>query len=305
MRVLITGGSGLLGRQLMTAFADCEATGTAFSRSGTGLCEATGTAFSRSGTGLKHLDLTDPESVDAFIREVAPDVIIHSAAQRRPDVSEGDPEATAKLNVAATAQLAELAAELGAWMLYLSTDYVFDGTRAPYAVDAEANPLNNYGRSKFEGEEVMRAKLPHGAILRVPILYGPIEEIAESAITIILESVRKGDAVLDHWATRYPTETRDVAAVCRALANRQLSHGDVSGTYHFSGDESLTKYDIGMIMAELCDLPTGGLKPNPEAPPGAPRPKDCQLDCSRTEALVACPRRPFRQALAEALAPHI
>lgn len=290
MRVLVTGGSGLLGRQLMHAFDDCETIGT---------------ALTRSGSRLRRVDLTDRAAVDAFVRDFAPEVIVHSAAERRPDVSEGDPEATEKLNVAATAQLAELASELGAWMLYLSTDYVFDGTAPPYAVTAAAHPLNNYGRSKFAGEEVMRKVLPSGAILRVPILYGPVENLAESAITLIYQALCDGTAPLDHWATRFPTHTQDVAAACRQMVDRQSTHGDVDGTFHFSGAEALTKYEMALIMARATGIDASGLTADTEVPAGAPRPRDCRLDCSRLDALLAPSRRPFEDGVATALAPHL
>ena len=232
-------------------------------------------------------------------------MIIHSAAERRPDVSEGDPEATEALNVAATRQLAELSKEVGAWMLYLSTDYVFDGTEPPYHPGDKPNPLNNYGQSKFDGEQVMREIVEDGAILRVPILYGPIEELAESAVTLIFESVRKGTATLDNWATRYPTQTQDVADAIRKMVNRHYTDGNVLGTFHFSGDEPLTKYEMALIMAEIAGLDGSGLTPSDSAPPGAPRPKNCQLDCSRLEYLIDPKRTPFKEAIADALKPYL
>ena len=118
MRVLVTGATGLRGRAIMKAFADAELTGV---------------ALSRARAGLVRLDLRQTAEIEALVERLQPEIIVHSAAERRPDVCEKDPEGTRALNVEATAALARSAAACGAWILYTSTDYVFDGTNPPYA----------------------------------------------------------------------------------------------------------------------------------------------------------------------------
>jgi dTDP-4-dehydrorhamnose reductase len=295
-KVLITGATGLLGRPLMDEFSAARG------------FETTGLGWSRAGHNLIKLDLRDAEATAALIRDGRPDVIIHSAAERRPDVSEKDPEGTKELNVEATRRLAELADEIGAWIIYLSTDYVFDGTAPPYAVDAQPNPLNAYGQSKLDGEVAVRESHANGGILRVPILYGPVEDLAESAITVVAAKLLETDGgrvKLDHWATRYPTHTADVAVVCRQLVEAHQRQPDLGGAFHWSGDEPMTKYDMGLAMAPILGVSADLIEPDATPSPGAPRPKDCHLDCSRLAELGIGQGTPFARAIREILEPHL
>ncbi len=290
MKVLITGITGLLGRAL-----SAELSTTSFDVVGTGLRRATGDVVA--------IDLTDREAVERLLREQRPDAIIHSAAERRPDVSENDPDATLALNVDATRSIVEIAKEVGAWVVYLSTDYVFDGSSPPYRSDATPNPLNFYARSKLEGEHIVRT-VDENCVLRVPVLYGQVETLDESPVTTIAKGLLTGGEVkLDHWQTRYPTSTADVAAVLRQMLESSADGRSISGTVHWSGDEAMTKYDMGRTVCEIWGRPHDNLIPQPDPPGGAPRPKDTQLDCGELEALGIGQRTRFRDALASALAP--
>ena len=121
MKILVTGASGLLGRSLMAELAPLAGSADAL----------IGTAHSRLKAPLRRLDLTDETAVRAAFAEWSPELVVHSAAERRPDVVDGDPASAERLNVDATRLLAELAAAHGARFIYLSTDYVFDGTKPP------------------------------------------------------------------------------------------------------------------------------------------------------------------------------
>jgi S-adenosylmethionine synthetase len=290
MKVLVTGITGLLGRAL-----SAELSTTSFDVVGTGFRRATGNVVA--------IDLTDREAVERLLREQRPDVIIHSAAERRPDVSENDPDATLALNVEATRSVVEIATEIGAQVVYLSTDYVFDGSSPPYRPDATPNPLNFYAKSKLEGEHVVRT-VADNCVLRVPVLYGQIETLEESPVTIIAKGLLPGGEIkLDHWQTRDPTSTADVAAVLRQMLESRVESASIAGTVHWSGDEAMTKYDMGRTMCQIWGLPHDNLIPQPDPPGGAPRPKDTQLDCGKLEALGIGQRTRFRDALAAAIAP--
>ena len=291
MRVLITGASGLLGRPLMKAFEGEDVLGL---------------ALSRADASLKRVDLTDRDALAECVESFGPDVIIHSAAIRRPDICQNDPGLTRRVNVDSTRWVAELARARDAWVLYFSTDYVFDGTAAPYDTGDAPNPLNIYGQSKLDGERALLELLPHSAVLRVPILYGQVEDSDESPVTIIAEQVlAKDEAPIDAWATRYPTHVQDVAQVCLSLA-KAWRDGDEDvrrgGTFHFSGDEPMTKADMARVIGEVLGVGASHLRPDANRPPGAPRPKNCHLDCSRIDRLFQPRRTPFRQAMAEILA---
>lgn len=189
-RVLITGASGLLGRAIMKQFSNSDK------------WDVLGLAHSRATGVLKKVDLLDFDETKRVVKNFKPHILIHAAAERRPDVVENDEETCMKLNVGVTKTLAsainELNSDAGApehFMLYISTDYVFDGSSPPYKPHDEANPLNKYGKSKLAGEQVMQAYNSDGGILRVPILYGKVESIKESAVTGVFSRGRPGRVV--------------------------------------------------------------------------------------------------------------
>jgi dTDP-4-dehydrorhamnose reductase len=290
-RVLITGASGLLGRPILkecTMIADWQVTGT---------------AFSRTGHGLAKVDLSAVDTIPAFLDTIRPDAIIHSAAERRPDVSEKDPAGTQRLNVDATAAIATWAKRNDAYLVYLSSDYVFDGTQAPYTPASPTCPINTYGHSKLAGEHVIRDSGAMAAMLRVPILYGTVEYLAESSVTVLAQNMMNARGTdqklpMEHWATRYPTLTDDVAVVLRQMLEYHFSKGPLCGIYHWSGNEPMTKYDMALVFAQAIGFDPAQLVPD-VTPPGsaAPRPKDCHLDSSLLESLGMGRRTPFAAAV--------
>lgn len=243
-----------------------------------------GTAHSRARDGVRALDLCDAQAMEKFLFAERPDVIVHTAAERRPDVVEGNPAATHRLNVEVPRRLAAWCHARGAWLIHISTDYVFDGTRAPYAPDATTSPLNAYGRSKRDAEDAVRGQSPDAAILRVPILYGMVETLAESAVTVVaanLLALKPGTTlVVEDWATRYPTHTDDVAVVLRQMVEHRAADPRFGGILHWSGGEAFTKYGMACRMADALGVPRARLVSDPTPGTGAPRPKDSHLDCA-------------------------
>ncbi|KAM3556148.1 hypothetical protein ARSEF4850_005670 [Beauveria asiatica] len=207
--VVITGATGLLGRQVSRVFR----------RKG---WNVKGTGFSRAdGVDVLKVDLGNPSEMEKLLEETkqvkistptpctqhglrieqsSPEVIVHyqltqdrGAAERFPDKVEKDPEGARKLNVSATSSLAQAAAASGAFLIYISTDYVFAGMpgEAPYEADSETKPPNLYGQTKLEGEKAVLAvhggKAGSAVVLRVPVLYGSAETPAESAVNVLLD----------------------------------------------------------------------------------------------------------------------
>ena len=177
-RVLITGASGLLGPAILKEFSKENN------------WEVLGLAYCRSTGILKKVNLLDFEETKRVIREFRPHILIHSAAERRPDVVENDEDTSFKMNVGVTKTLASTINELNSdlkvpehFMLYISTDYVFDGRSPPYQPSDEPNPLNKYGKSKLAGEKATETCHANGGILRFPVLYGSVEYLKGSAVT--------------------------------------------------------------------------------------------------------------------------
>ena len=312
LRVLVTGASGLLGRAVMQEFKE-----NPFFRDTT----VFGTAFSRAEGSLLRADLTNPEEIDRLMDEVRPQVVIHAAAERRPDDVERNPEAAEQLNVLAPWHLGRAAARLGAWLLVVSTDYVFDGSSPPYSEDACPRPLNAYGKLKLRGEFAARAASESTTVLRLPVLFGPTRNLGESAVTALVAAVRDSQPrTIDHWAVRFPAYTKDVARAIASLAERVLADDGprdsvqtassrvlsigLHGILHFAAGVSVTKFEQARILANLLGVSAEHLSPDASPPAGAPRPRDCQLASGRWDAIGlpdAVQATPLRDALRETL----
>nr|XP_054498646.1 methionine adenosyltransferase 2 subunit beta isoform X2 [Agelaius phoeniceus] len=243
-RVLITGATGLLGRAVFKEFNENN-------------WNAVGCGYRRAQPRFEHVNLLDSIAVHDIIHDFQPHVIVHCAAERRPDVVEGQPDAASQLNVAASANLAK-----------------------------EADT----------------------AVLRIPVLYGEVERLEESAVTVMFDKVQFSNksANMDHWQQRFPTNVKDVAAVCRQLAEKRMLDPSIKGTFHWSGNEQMTKYEMACAIADAFNLPSSHLRPITDSPVvGALRPRNAQLDCSKLEMLGIGQRTPFRAGIRESLWPFL
>ncbi|CAL1611667.1 unnamed protein product [Knipowitschia caucasica] len=296
VRVLVTGATGLLGRSLCRQL-----------RSDGWIVIATG--FSRASPRMHQCDLTSEEQVQRLVRTHKPEVVVHCAAERRPDVVERASDSALNLNVHATATLAKEAATCGAFLVYISTDYVFDGRNPPYGEDDSPNPLNLYGRSKREGEREVQRHCPDCVILRVPILFGEVQRVEESAVTSLWSSVLDQSQTwsLDHVQQRFPTDVRDVSRVISNICSRRQQDPSLCGVFHFSGKEQMTKYEMSKSIAEAFELPSNHIVPVTDPAPSsgpASRPLNSRLNCSRLELIgLSVEPRPFRVAILDSLWP--
>ncbi|KAM4748482.1 methionine adenosyltransferase 2 subunit beta isoform 2-T2 [Rhinophrynus dorsalis] len=294
-RALITGATGLLGRAVYKEFKDHN-------------WHVLGCGYSRARPRFEYLNLLDASAVKALVQDFKPHVIVHCAAERRPDIVENQPESASMLNVGASGILAKEAAGVGAFLIYVSSDYVFDGTSPPYREDSLPNPLNLYGKTKLDGERAVLQNNADAAVLRVPVLYGDIEKLEESAVTIMFDKVQFSNksANMDHWQQRFPTYVKDVASVCLQLTEKKLRDPSLNGIFHWSGNEQMTKYEMACAMADAFNLPSSHLRPITDEPVGAtPRPWNPKLDCSRLEELGIGQRTPFRVGIRESLWPFL
>ena len=293
-KVAVIGATGLLGRAVASELA------------GVTRWDVVRTAFRRGDSTTETLDIRDEKAVHQFIDFHAPDAIVVTAAERRPDVCENDPTLARTLNVDALRFIADAARDGGAWVLSISTDYVFDGTKPPYQPDDPTNPLNAYGRSKLEGERALLAANSRSCVLRLPLLYGPVIDWSESAVTSltpsIVESARAAGipAVMDAWAIRYPTFTPDVAVVIRQLLERCENGNVTSGVVHWSGNEPMTKFEIAEHIAQVLRV-DANITAQRTPLDLTPRPKDCYLSSRLLEEMGIGRRTPFDKAIWDVL----
>jgi len=315
VRILITGASGMLGRSILRHFKET----TDYQCLGTGLSRASSTydPANNNTDELVKLDLLDETAIQHIMTKFQPDLVIHCAAERRPDKAAQNPARTKRLNVDSTAILARECALLsGCRMIYISTDYVFDGgikTGAfpPYQVEAQTGPVNDYGVSKLEGEKaVLDVKLDADVggsesspslswspfIVRVPVLYALDCENPEESASLTVANALKlqkknteetSKVKMDNWGVRFPTLVDDVAKVIRMIVDHSLSSSSPSRSgggqiFHVASPQRCTKYELVKLMGEILNIDTSHIEPDSEPPSGAARPQNTQLDCSQT-----------------------
>ncbi|GMK58800.1 hypothetical protein CspeluHIS016_0602420 [Cutaneotrichosporon spelunceum] len=268
-RVVVTGGSGLLGRAVVETF---RARGD----------DVTVLTHTRVRDGSIPLDLTDTAAVEAFFERPV-DVVVHCAAERRPDVAEANPAAAEAINVAVPAHLAVLAAKHGFTLLYLSTDYVFDGRSPPYEVDSPTHPLQMYGRQKLAGELAIRG-VARTCALRVPVLYGRAEYNAESAVNVLVDVVKDQSGktyTMDDYQIRNPTCVEDVARVLFDLS--RVSDLPAVAQFRSTG-KPYTKWDMTKVIAGALNLPIDHITPVSTKPTnGTERPWNTELSVKSLE----------------------
>jgi S-adenosylmethionine synthetase len=260
MKIWVTGASGLSGRAVSAILSKEH--------------NVVKTAFSRVSQDVSKVDLTSPSEVELFLDQEKPDAVIHLAAERKPDVCENQQDLTESLNVTASRDLAKMCQERDIWFLYMSTDYVFDGKNPPYFPDSETNPLNFYGLTKLNGEKAVVKANPRSCILRVSVLYGEVQDLGESAITVIAKALLSDQEVkADHWAPRNPILVDDIGKVILNML------GDMpAGIFHYCGENTMTKYETVLLMGNILGMSTANISPLVEPTGGAPRPQDVRLD---------------------------
>ncbi len=286
MKIVVTGATGLLGRAVYRQLKEKSS------------FMVVGAGFSRSKAPLVTLNLRNNDDLRSFLLEEQPDCIVHCAAERRPDVSEAEPEASEQLNVEVTAHLAEHAQKNGICMIYISTDYVFDGTNPPYYPDSLPNPLNFYGRTKLAGERAVQDTVSDFTILRVPILYGGEQYPLESSISTVAASLNKNrGGRFDDTAIRYPTYTGDVARILEEIILMREAGNSFTGIYHFSGKDALTKYQMALMMAPYLHIDEVCISPDRTAGGSAKRPENSHLDTEKLKKRVNISPTSFSEAI--------
>lgn len=215
MRILVTGGEGQVARSL----AQCSVLG----------CEL---AFARR----PELDLADPASIEREVAKVAPDVIISAAAYTQVDQAEDEPDLAMKINGDAPGALGRAAAKVGARIIHLSTDYVFDGSLdRPYAEDDPVSPIGVYGASKLAGEDAVKSSGADYLILRTAWVYSAFGANFVKTMLRLAADRDRVNVVSDQIGC--PTSAHDIAQAIFAVLNcwRKDPGMGLNGVFHFAG----------------------------------------------------------------------
>ena len=230
----------MLGQELITLLLQREHIVIAASKGPSRLQSSIATRLT-----YQDLDITDGLAVQKVITEFKPDAIIHAAAMTQVDECELNKIDCYNINVTATRFLVEAAKEVNAKLLYVSTDFIFDGSAGPYGEEDEPKPLNYYGSTKLSAEtEVMESGL-HWAIARTVLVIGNAVGTRSNIISWVKEKLSKGErikVVNDQFRT--PTFTEDLAMGILLILEK-----NARGIYHISGKDLLTPYDIALKTA--------------------------------------------------------
>ena len=257
--ILITGSNGQLGTELCHLLDERN--------------------ISYTATDSAEMDITDRDAVDAVFQAVKPTFVFHCAAYTAVDKAEDEgKELDEKINVAGTKNIAEAAESAGAVLVYISTDYVFDGTNAgEYPVDAETNPKNEYGRTKLAGEQLVQSICSNYYIIRTSWVFGQyghnflytMRRLAETYPTLTVVSDQVGR----------PTWTRTLAEFMVHVMETKPENG----IYHLSNDNSCSWYEFACEILKDFDVE---VKPvtSEEYPQKAYRPKHSVMDLSKAKA---------------------
>lgn len=281
-RVLLTGGNGQLGRDLRDVLAGRVPDGgeddPGVGRSSIFPPVEPGT-YDVLSTDIDDLDIRDRTAVRAVADAFRPELVIHGGAYTAVDACESDPDTAFAVNALGTRHVAEASAEVGAHLVYISTDYVFDGAAPrPYVEWDLPNPQSTYGRSKLGGEREVAAVGPQGStIVRTAWVSGA--HGANMTKTVLRLAENAGDSPLRFVDDQAgcPTFTADLArAVVRLGTDRR------PGTFHVTNQGETTWFGFALATLEAAGYDPGMVRPIATAdldpPRPAPRPANSRLD---------------------------
>ncbi|MDA1970035.1 MULTISPECIES: dTDP-4-dehydrorhamnose reductase [Bacillus] len=253
MKVLVTGAKGQLGKDVVSL-----------------LKEQTWEVF---GFGREELNITDEKQVSEKVLLIQPDIIIHTAAYTQVDQAESDEEAAFKVNAEGTKYLAQAAEAVGAKFCYVSTDYVFDGTKdTPYKVDDQTNPQTVYGKSKLVGEQYTQEYCSKSYIVRTSWVFGLYGNNFVKTMLRLAEENKELGIVHDQVGS--PTYTTDLARFIISLVQT-----DKYGVYHGSNSGVCSWYEFAkeIFKQSNIEIVVNPLKTE-DFPRPAARPKYSVLD---------------------------
>jgi dTDP-4-dehydrorhamnose reductase len=277
-RVLLVGGSGMLGSNIVVS----------------------NSAFELYPTYLRNriahpkalrLDISDRDSVLKRVKAIQPEVIVHAAGMTKPTACEKEPALAHRVNVEGTAYLVEAARGVGARLIFLSSDLVFDGSAERYDEGSPTSPLSVYGSNKVEGEELVRTGSDDFVIVRTTVMYGWSSRYTESMGEWVLRGLQEGQEL-----TMYQDQYRqfilinDLVAAIFELIEKESPSNE---TILVAGPELISRYEFAQRLAQTFGLPEANIRSISfdSVPQAAFTSKRLRLDTNKASRILKTPMR--------------
>jgi dTDP-4-dehydrorhamnose reductase len=249
VRILVTGANGFLGQNLVSSLLN-----NSFEVVGTGNGDSRLSIGPQFPFTYSSLNLLDDKGCEKLFSEISPTVVVHAGAMTQVDQCELNRKDCYLVNVIATKKIMQLAKAHGAFFIFMSTDFVFDGEKGNYAEDDSLAPVNWYGQTKMEAETMVRQLEIPWAIVRTCLVYGKSTPGSRlNIITWVRSQLKKEERIRvvdDQFRT--PTYVEDLV---RGIVKIITSESE--GIFHLSGDETLTPYQMAIRTAKYCELDEG------------------------------------------------
>jgi len=280
--LLVVGAKGMLGRVLM------------------GILHSSFSKDEIIGWDIEEMDIQKEDESVAKIEKLGPEIVIHIAAYTDVDGCELDKEKAFAVNAEGTKHVALAASKCRAKMVYLSTDYVFDGEKGePYLESDSPHPLNVYGHSKLKGEQYVQEWVKDSLIIRTQWLYGPF---GKNFVASILQQAREKSALsIVNDQIGSPTYSADLA---KAIS--ELIQFDARGIFHVTNSDLCTWYTFGKAILELSGVNRVRVLPISSKVLGRPaaRPSYSVLNCQKLKKEIGLTMRPWSEALKDYLSTY-
>lgn len=274
VKLLITGATGLLGSKLVTTALQQHFE----------VVVAYHTQPIKADYRRLHLDLGSESKVIKSITKERPDVVIHTAALTNVDYCEENKAAAQKINVDGTRCVVKACEKVGADLIFISTDYVFDGEKGMYKEEDITSPINYYGLTKLEGERIIENSELDYIIVRTSVLYGWTLKRKLNFVTWVIKMLkqeREINVASDQFGS--PTFVDHLAEVLLGMCKKNLR-----GVFHGAGSERISRFDFATKIARIFKLEEKLIKPvtSETLKQRARRPRDSSLAVDKVEKML-------------------
>ena len=271
LKVLVTGSAGLVGRQVVKDLSNSHQVFSCYNES-----------KPEYGDSVK-MDLKNREMISSILTEKKPDIVIHLGAMTGVDLCEKEKTSASEINTKATEIIAKECSKLNSFLVYVSTDYVFDGNLGMYKEDDVTNPLGFYGKSKLEGEKVVQNFSTNWCIARTSTPFG-LHPTKKSFPMWVIENLQKQkqiDVLIDQFTS--PTYIPNLSRMLIEISERRIT-----GIIHTAGASKISRYQMASMISDKLNLDGTLLKQISinKMKWVARRPKDSSLDVSRASSIL-------------------